>query len=150
MSVITARARFDAAYPDALALYCSDGRFTDAIEELLRGLGFPRLDTLTLPGGPALMEITSSTLAANEVARSALSFLVTAHHIEHVVLVAHASCGYYKHWFADESPEAMLRRQYADLRGAARWVYAQHPKVQVSAFYARPEGEVVAFEAVEG
>ncbi len=146
--MITARARFDAAYPDALALYCSDGRFTDAIEELLHGLGFPRLDTLTLPGGPALVELTSSSLAANEVARSSLSFLVTAHHLKHVVLVAHASCGYYKHRFAYESPEAMLRRQYADLRGAARWVRGQHAGVAVSAFYARTEGAVVTFEDV--
>ena len=149
MAVITARARFDASYPDALAVYCSDGRFTDAIEELLHGLGYPRLDTLTLPGGPALVELTSASMNANEVARSSVSFLVTSHHIRYVVLVSHASCGYYKHRFAYESAEAMLRRQYADLRGAERWVRNQHKGVEVSAYYARATDDGVAFERVE-
>lgn len=148
VAAITVRTRFDASYPDALAMYCSDGRFTDAIEELLHSQGFPRLDTMTMPGGPALVELTSSSMAANEVARSSLTFLVTAHHIKHVVLVAHAGCGYYKHKYAWESPEAMLRRQMADLRGAERWVRGNHKNVDVSAFYAWTKDGTVSFERI--
>ena len=51
MDSFSPRMRFEATHPEALAVYCSDGRFTDAVEELLHHLGYTRLDTLTLPGG---------------------------------------------------------------------------------------------------
>ena len=53
-AILSTNAHYDAAYPDALAVYCSDGRFTRAVDELLAKLGHPRLDTLTIPGGPGL------------------------------------------------------------------------------------------------
>lgn len=34
--------KFEASHPDALAVYCSDGRFTDAVEELLHSM--PQVD----------------------------------------------------------------------------------------------------------
>jgi hypothetical protein len=46
---------YDRTHPAALAIYCSDGRFTRAVERLLKSLGHSRLDTMTLPGGPALL-----------------------------------------------------------------------------------------------
>ena len=41
------RTAFHEEHPTALAVYCSDGRFTESVEELLRALGHERLDTLT-------------------------------------------------------------------------------------------------------
>src|SRR4051812_27814890 len=102
---------FDAKHPDALAMYCSDGRFTEAIEELLHGLGHARLDTLTIPGGPALLDLTSSNLGAVDVMREAATFLIRGHQIKRVVLLGHDGCGYYKARFPYESPESMKRRQ---------------------------------------
>lgn len=113
---------YDAKHPHALAMYCSDGRFTGAVEELLHGLGHARLDTLTIPGGPALLDLTSSTLGAVDVMRDAATFLIRGHGITHAVLLGHDGCGYYKSRYTYDSPEAMRRRQLNDLRQAARWV----------------------------
>lgn len=147
-----AETRFDRAYPPALAMWCSDGRFTRAVEELLASLGEERLDTLTLPGGPALLDTSSAAVGALDVVREAASFLIKAHATRSVVLVAHADCGYYKSRYRYESADAMLRRQLADLRGAARWLTTTHGGLSVRCFFASVAGASeprVAFEAVE-
>ena len=105
---------FDAKHPHALAMYCSDGRFTEAVEGLLRDLGHARLDTLTIPGGPALLDLTSSGLGAVDVMRDAATFLIRGHAIKQVVLLGHEGCGYYKARYKYESTEAMRRRQLSD------------------------------------
>lgn len=149
MSRITPKVPFEASHPDALAVYCSDGRFTQSVEALLAELGYPRLDTLTIPGGPALLEHTSATLAGVETSRTAVQFLITGHHIAHVVLVAHESCGYYKARLPYDSVESMLRRQIADLRAAERWIRGDNPKVDVMKFYAWRTPTAVEFEPIE-
>lgn len=136
---------FEERHPDALALYCSDGRFTEAVESLLRELGFPRLDTLTIPGGPANLSIATASLGTFDVVRHALSFLVVGHSIAHIVLVAHEGCGYYRARHPYESPEAMHRRQFNDLEAAAKWIRGEHPKVNVYKFLAR-RGDQVTFD----
>ena len=140
---------YDPAHPHALAVYCSDGRFTQSVEELLGALGHDRLDTLTIPGGPALLDLTSSSMGALEALRSAATFLIKGHGISRVVLLAHAGCGYYKSRFPYESPEAMHRRQLSDLGRAAKWVKSEHAKIEVATFYASPEGKRVRFEEIE-
>lgn len=139
---------FDAKHPHALAMYCSDGRFTDAIEELLHGLGHARLDTLTIPGGPALLDLTSSSLGAVEVMRSAATFLIRGHGITQVVLFGHEGCGYYKARYTYESPEAMRRRQLHDLSQAASWVRGAHEALPVATYFATPEGNRLRFDEV--
>jgi hypothetical protein len=141
-----AKVPFDAKHPSALAMYCSDGRFTDAVEELLHTLGHPRLDTLTIPGGPALLDLTSSTLGGVDVMRSAASFLIRAHKITHVVLLGHDGCGYYKSRFPYESPEAMHRRQISDLNQASRWLKGEHEGLSVAVYFAVPDGKRVRFD----
>lgn len=131
--------RYLAEHPSALAVYCSDGRFTEAVEELLRSLGEQRLDTLTLPGGPALLDHTSAGLGALEVIRESASFLIRGHAIRRVVLIAHAECGYYRSRFQYESPAAMRRRQLADLAAAARWLETNHRGVAALTFFATPQ-----------
>ena len=141
-----AKTPFDAKHPDALAMYCSDGRFTEAIEELLHGLGHARLDTLTVPGGPALLDLTSSNLGAVDVMREAATFLIRGHRIKRVVLLGHEGCGYYKARFPYESPEAMRRRQLDDIRQAARWVSANHEELTVTSYFATPEHDRLRFD----
>jgi hypothetical protein len=149
MSQSRSRLAYQTEHPDALAVYCSDGRFTEAVEALLHALGYPRLDTLTIPGGPALLELTSGGFSAVETVRASTSFLIRGHAIKHVSLLAHQGCGYYRTRFAHDSPEYMLRRQMSDLRAAARWTASTHPGVQVESYYARVEDGVVVFDPVD-
>lgn len=153
MSHFQAQCEYEAHHPAALALWCSDGRFTRAVEELLAKLGQERLDTMTLPGGPALLETTSSSLTGVEIAREAASFLIKAHAIKQVVLVAHEGCGYYRARYRYESPDAMQRRQFSDLRSAARWVSGTHSGVVASCYFASVvhtlKGPRVTFAPVE-
>ncbi|MFO0618212.1 MAG: carbonic anhydrase [Polyangiaceae bacterium] len=141
--------QYDHEHPDALALYCSDGRFTNAVAELLRSLGYPRLDTMTIPGGPALLEMGSAGLMEVDVIRKSTSFLITAHRIEHVTLLAHQGCGYYRSQFAYEDAAAIFERQLGDLRAGANYLRAVHPRVEVACYFARPEGGFVEFDRIE-
>lgn len=149
-AALVSKRKFDEAHPDALAVYCSDGRFTDAVEDLLESLGRTRLDTMTLPGGPALFELTTADFAGLEAMRTAASFLVRGHGIKHVVLLAHEGCGYYRSRNPGAESQALIEKQVTDLRGAARWFHGAMPQVDIRLYYARisKQGHV-AFHVVE-
>jgi hypothetical protein len=140
---------FDASHPPALAVYCSDGRFTGAVEELLRGLGHPRLDTLTIPGGPGLLNHKTSGYTDCDVCSKSAEFLIREHHITVVVLLAHAGCGYYGRKFPDLTPDQLRDRQIHDLRHAWTLLADTHPRLSVQAFLAVPEGARVRFDSIE-
>jgi len=148
VTIYTAKTSYDAKHHDALAIYCSDGRFTDAIEELFHSLGHPRLDTLTLPGGPALLDLGSASFSALEAARSSASFLIRAHATKRAVLIAHEGCGYYRDRHRFETPEQVLRQQVADLRTAGEWLTSVHPGLTITLYLAQPEKGKVRFQPV--
>jgi hypothetical protein len=144
-----ATAPYDAKHPKALAIYCSDGRFTEAVEDLARHLGHPRLDTITLPGGPGLLNLLSSGFVDLDAMTRATTFLIRGHAIEHVLLVAHDACGHYRHRNPALSPDAIRAVQRADLALAGEALAAAHPKVRLDLFFARSEGGRIGFETVE-
>jgi hypothetical protein len=146
VSTFVANAPFSAKYPSALAIYCSDGRFTEAVEELLHHLGHKRLDTLTLPGGPGLLNpwgAGGSVLDAEHVMRSA-QMLIKSHGITEVVLLAHAGCGHYKHRFPQHSAEEMKKRQIEDLAVAAKTLDTE--ELRIHRYWLEPDGTQVRFE----
>lgn len=147
-AALVSRLEFDASHPSALAVYCSDGRFTRAVEELLEAEGHPRLDTLTLPGGPALFELTTADFAALEAARGAATFLVRSHGIRSAALIAHEGCGHYRARNAGVEARAVMAQQVSDLRGAAAWFRRAAPGLDVKMYYARISGGRVAFHVV--
>lgn len=139
---------YQADHPKSLAVYCSDGRFTEAVEELVRHLGHGRLDTLTVPGGPALLNPLHALYSECEVLTAACAFLIEGHHLEQVVLLAHSGCGHYKgRYFAMD--EAFLEaRQREDLLAAAQALGARFPRLVVQSYYARAAGGRIRFEPV--
>jgi hypothetical protein len=148
-SPFVSTAPYDAAHPRALAVYCSDGRFTASVEDLLRHLGHDRLDTLTMPGGPGLLNLwAGSLLEADQVERAA-RFLIRAHSIDHAVLLAHAGCGYYRQRFPGRPAEEVKASQLEDLRVAGRAVRAARSGIQVALYYTTPEGDRVRFDPVD-
>jgi hypothetical protein len=143
-----AEAPYVQAHPDALAIYCSDGRFTEAIEQLLRHVGHPRIDTLTLPGGAALFNYLSAGFADHDALTRATTFLVRGHHIRRVVLLAHEGCGYYRARALGKSDEAIATQQLTDLRFAARLLKDAHSGLDVRLFFAHPREGRVVFDPV--
>lgn len=139
---------FTATYPDALAVYCSDGRFTDAVDQLLQKLGHPRLDTLTIPGGPGLLNHKTSGYSDCDTFSRSAEFLIREHHITTVVLLAHDGCGFYGRKFPDLSPEQIQKRQREDLWFAMNELHETHPRLRIEAFVAMPTGGHVEFERV--
>jgi hypothetical protein len=131
---------FVSAHPVALTLHCSDGRFTEAVERLMRQEGFARYDTVAMPGGPALLDMTGANILEAEATRAGVTFLVRGHGIRHAVLVAHVGCGFYRKRLAGQPPELILQRQVHDLQVAAAWFRRVHPGVDVRAFLALVEG----------
>ena len=144
-STFLSKSVYAAEHPDSLAIYCSDGRFTRAVEELVGQLGHARLDTLTLPGGPGLLA-PSTAYSERETVSRAASFLIVGHHIRHVVLIAHAGCGYYRDRYAGESAEATEARQLADLASARRALEQSHPSLRIRTQYLRVADTQARFE----
>ena len=132
----------------AAAVYCSDGRIGDQIDEFLHlGLGLPRYDRLACPGGPVAL---SGRLAALWDARGVeeqIRFLVQVHDIRTVVLVAHQGCAYYAQRLR-LGVDHIEPAQREDLQKATEAVLKLAPGVVVKRYLARISGTSVGFEAV--
>jgi hypothetical protein len=147
-AAFTTRSTFRADHPHALALYCSDGRYTRAVEELLVHLGHERLDTLTLPGGPGLLSMSSAAFVELDATKRGASFLIAGHGIRDVFLIAHEGCGYYRSRNPRKEPAAIARVQREDLRVAAGALEVSHPELATHLYYARPHAGLVTFDPV--
>jgi hypothetical protein len=143
-----AKTHYEAAHPSALALYCSDGRFTESVEELLHSLGHARLDTMTMAGGPGLFNLWIAGMTDSTAIASGARFLIEAHKIQRVILIAHEGCGFYKKHMGGRSPADTRHQQEDDLRLAARTLASTRSGLRVDAYYARIEEGHVAFDAV--
>jgi hypothetical protein len=130
----------------ALAIYCSDGRWGEAFDEFCHeSLGIPRYDRFAVPGGPVWLTLRDVTLMAPyEAARSELDFLVRAHELERIVLIAHYGCAVYAHLLGKD-PEGCLEAQEADLRSAAQTLRAWFAGIAVDAYVAMRAGERLYF-----
>jgi hypothetical protein len=146
---ISVKTRYEASHPHVLAVYCSDGRFTDAVEELASQLGHDRIDTLTLPGGPGLLNRWSADYLESDVVTRAAHFLIKGHDILEVLLLAHAGCGYYRARHGALGEEFVAEQQLKDLLAAAEELEKAHPGISVRCFFARTLGDRIFFEPVE-
>lgn len=139
---------YEASHPHVLAVYCSDGRFTDAVEDLAQHLGHERIDTLTLPGGPGLLNRFSADYLESDMVTRAAHFLIKGHHITEVLLLAHAGCGYYQSRHGSLGPEFVAEQQLTDLRTAADELRKKFPGITVHLYFVRPHGTAIHFEPV--
>ncbi|WP_164016500.1 carbonic anhydrase [Pyxidicoccus trucidator] len=147
-NAFVSRVPYEHTHPTVLAIYCSDGRFTDAVEDLAQHLGHERIDTLTIPGGPALLNRWVADYLESDVITRAARFLIEGHHITEVLLLAHAGCGYYQTRHGALGPEFVAEQQLTDLRHAAEELQKAHPRMAVRLFFTRPHGERIHFEPV--
>ncbi len=143
------RIPFEPVRIHAAAVYCSDGRFGEHFDEFLeQGLGLPRYDRLVLPGGPVGLIPTEEepNPTSNSVIED-LCFLVNAHQLERVVLIAHDGCAYYTERLQLTGSERE-HMQHEDLAYAAALV-REHTGIQsVECWFARIVQDGVCFEPV--
>src|SRR3954451_11020458 len=81
---------FDEVRVGAAAVYCSDGRFGEQMDEFLHeGLGLPRYDRVAMPGGAACLTGHAIAFHDQYALERQLKFLITHHALTRVVLIAH-------------------------------------------------------------
>lgn len=131
----------------AAAVYCSDGRFGDQCDQFLhRHLGLPNYDRIALPGGPGALAGHAAAAVDAQAVMSDLRFLIEAHELNRVVLIAHGGCAFYAHKLGLSEP-ALEQQQVRDLQSVAA-ALRDIGVSQVETYLARVTGERVAFDAV--
>lgn len=141
---------FESARIQAAAVYCSDGRFGRQFDDLLQhGLQLPRYDRLAVPGGAACLASHFTAYREEEGVAEQLRFLISAHQLRRVVLIAHEGCAFYTQRLR-VSPLQLESQQREDLQKAVRRVRSLSSDLDVVAFFARKTWEgLVQFELVE-
>ena len=147
-AIYQSRSPFDPARVGAAAIYCSDGRYGEQMDEYLhQGCGWPRYDRIAVPGGPAMLSSELSVLWEESFMRKTLEFLVRTHQLKHVALIAHENCGFYREWLRI-APDKIEQRQRNDLAQARRRIHAYLPNLEVHTLMARTlNGSVCFFES---
>ena len=143
--VFVSREPFEHERIGAAAVYCSDGRYGEQMDQFLhKALGLPRYDRVAVPGGAACL--AGYTLAYQEgmAVERQLSFLIKEHGLKRVVLIAHECCGFYKHIPREDHPLEDLQQH--DLQKAAEQIRLWDSTLVVEAFFARRSEDRVAFE----
>jgi hypothetical protein len=141
--------RFESTRIQAVAVYCSDGRFGEAFDDLLQtGLQLPRYDRLAVPGGPACLARHFKLYREEEGVLSQLKFLIEVHRIERVVLIAHEGCAFYLQRL-QVSPLQLESQQRDDMRKAVARVHSLRQGLQIDAFFARLREGRVGFERTD-
>ena len=129
----------------AAAVYCSDGRYGEQMDEFLhQGLGFPRYDRVAMPGGAAALGSHFVTMREEMALERQLRFLITSHQLNHIVLIAHQDCGYYQQIRLRE--KTLEAQQWTDLRRAAERIRTYAPNLTVLGYLARRDDDAVVFE----
>jgi hypothetical protein len=143
--VYRSRAPFDERRVGAAAVYCSDGRFGEQMDEFLHeGLGLPRYDRVAIPGGAACLAGHSCAYHAKHALERQLEFLIRAHALSRVVLIAHEGCAFYRElWLGLRT---MQEQQAVDLEKAAAHIRASTPEVAIDLYFARKQDGGVGFE----
>jgi hypothetical protein len=138
---------FDANRVGAAAIYCCDGRYGDHFDEFLhKGLNLPRYDRLALPGGAACLAGHFLAFKEEEALVEELRFLIKAHGLSRIVLIAHQDCGFYSGRL--HLPAAQVENQQReDLQAAVRRIKSLSHELAIETFFARIHSDgTVRFE----
>ena len=132
----------------AAAIYCSDGRYNEQFDEFLHTrLDLPRYDRLAIPGGAAALAGHFAAYREEDSLRDQLRFLIVAHELERIVLIAHQGCGFYiKKLHISE--DHLRPTQEADLRKAADAIRTLNSQIRIDAFFSSVNSDRVSIEPV--
>ena len=141
----TSRLPFDERRVQAAAIYCSDGRFGEQMDEFLHaGLHLPRYDRVAAPGGAACLAGHAMTYYEQTAMESEVEFLVREHGLRRIVLIAHDGCAFYKS--LGHGPASIEEQQAIDLRKAVERITLWQPGLEIEAYFARKVDGNIVFE----
>jgi hypothetical protein len=135
----------------AAAVYCSDGRYGEQMDDFLHNcLGLPHYDRVAIPGGAACLAGHLLAMRERGALDRQLKFLIEAHALSRVVLIAHQDCGFYRH---NVHPSKLRQKsleelQFGDLAVVAEMLRDYRRGLEVDGYFARRSGDRVAFEPV--
>ena len=139
-------------HTDVLVVHCSDHRFQAGLYEFLnRGLNLEEnYDLLVIPGGPQCLTLVEYLPKFSWASWKWFRFLVEAHSLKRMILIAHQDCGWYKelpfHLHASSDPRS---RQEEDLRRVRHTLTKEFPELEVELYYAGWDaGDRVTVEAI--
>ena len=132
----------------AAAVYCSDGRFGEQFDDFLHNsLMLPRYDRVAVPGGPACLAEHFATYRQGDAVAAQLEFLINAHQVKRVILIAHEGCAFYTQ-LLQISPIAVKEQQFEDIAKAANRVKQFADNLVVESYFARMQNNRVIFERI--
>jgi hypothetical protein len=136
-SVYESPMRFHKERIRAAAVYCSDGRFGKHFDDFLQNaLKLPRYDRLAVPGGAACLAGHLFAYREEWGLVEQLHFLIRAHGIERVVLIAHQDCAFYTEQLR-VSTLPLETQQREDMQTAAERIRSFNRSLMVDVFFAR-------------
>jgi len=139
---------YEAERIHAAAIYCSDGRIGDHVDDFLHvGLRLPRYDRLACPGGPIALAGRLTAFWECQGVGEQLRFLLRVHDVRQVVLIAHQPCAYYLERMGVPEPD-LEADQRRDLQHATWAVQRLDPALEVAGFVARAGSGRLVFEKV--
>ncbi len=124
---------------DVLVIHCSDHRFQAGLREFLNHVLNldENYDLLVIPGGPQCLTLVEYLPKFSWAGWRWFRFLVEAHELKRLVLIAHQDCGWYKDlpFHLHTSPEPR-QRQEEDLRRVCQTLLRDFPELKVDLYYA--------------
>ena len=139
---------FDPDRIGAAAVYCSDGRYGEQFDDFLHNaLRLPRYDRVAVPGGPGCLGGHVAAYRDEDVFVDQVEFLVRAHDLRRLVLIAHQDCVYYLERLSVPAAEVPAR-QRADLGRAAARLLRIRSSLAIEAYIAWKRSGLVQFEPV--
>jgi hypothetical protein len=144
----TSNLPYDPTRIHAAAMYCSDGRVGDHIDDFLQtAMKLPRYDRIALPGGPACLAGYGEARLEEQGVMDELRFLIDHHGLSRIVLIQHEGCAFYgARLRVREASTAQLQK--ADLVRAAYAIRNATNLDRIDAFYLRRDDKAMIFEPV--
>jgi hypothetical protein len=140
---------FSPGPPDALGVCCSDGRFaSQCVRFADEGLGIDCCDWVMIPGGPACLGDHAAAADLRLEAVKQIEFLVRAHGVERIILIAHEDCGYYRQTLGLVGP-SQRRRQHDDIARAVERLDETLGPIDIDAYEARVANSRVTFHPID-
>lgn len=144
--------KIDRTLTDVLVVHCSSSRFQAGLHDFLnQGLNLrSNYDLLVIPGGPQSLTLVEYLPKFSWAGWKWFRFLVEAHDLKRLILIAHEDCGWYKelplHLHTVSDPR---QRQEEDLRRAKAKLSKEFPHLRVELYYAAwDSSDRVTVEAV--